>query len=135
MMTERRSRVRDMKERRKHVRFKIDQLVDMRFGQERFLRAEGVDLGETGICCTSPDDIAPYSKLFLLFTIPILHEEYEIQCEGIVVRSEKIKDKYSVAIQFIDLKIPDRRAIEACAKANIVENKPDKDQQTDKDRS
>ena len=120
-MKERRIFVRDMRERREYVRFQIDQMVEMSFGQERFLRVEGVDLSEQGIRCISPDSIDPYSKVYVSFRIPIRHEEFQVQCEGIVVRVDKVGDEYSVAVQLTELDDAERKAIEACAKASITE--------------
>ena len=120
-MEERRIYVRDMPERRKHVRIEIDQMVEMRFGRENYLRAGGVDVSEKGLLCISADPVDPQTRVFVMFRLPIRHEDYEVECEGIVIRSDKIEDRYSVAVQFTDLKPADRKAIEAFTRNNVAE--------------
>ena len=120
-MEERRIYVRDMPERRKHVRIEIDQMVEMRFGRENYLRAGGVDVSEKGLLCISADPVDPQTRVFVMFRLPIRHEDYDVECEGIVIRSDKIEDRYSVAVQFTDLKPADRKAIEAFTRNNVAE--------------
>jgi c-di-GMP-binding flagellar brake protein YcgR len=134
-MKEKRVYVRDMRERRKYVRFRIDQMVEMRFGQERFLRVEGVDLSEQGIRCISADGVEPYSKVFVSFRLDCGDEEREIQGEGIVVRSEKAGDEYSIAVQFSDLSDAERDAIQAFAAAVVTRSGQQGDSPAEKENT
>ncbi len=132
-MEERRIHVRDMRERRKHVRIEIDQMVEMRFGHEHYLRAEGIDVSEKGLLCTSADPVDPQTRIFVMFRLPIRHEDYEVQCEGIVIRSVKKEKLYSVAVQFTDLKPADQKAIEAFTRSNVAEQEKRKAEEKKKD--
>lgn len=134
-MKEKRVYVRDMRERRKYVRFQIDQMVDIRFGQQRFLRVEGVDLSEQGIRCISADSVEPYSRVFVSFRLDSGDEEREIQGEGIVVRSEKVGDEYSIAVQFSDLSDAERDAIQAFAAAVVTKTGQQEDSPAEKENS
>lgn len=120
-MKERRIYVRDMPERREYVRFEIDQMVEMRLGHEHFLRTEGVDLSEKGLLCTSETPIDPYTRIFVMFHLPIRHESVEVKCDGIVVRCFKDDELYSVAVQFTDVGPIEQKAIEAFAKNAVSE--------------
>ena len=132
-MEERRLYVRDMQERRKHVRIEIDQMVEMRFGHEHFLRAEGVDVSEKGLLCVSADPVDPQTRIFVMFRLPIRHEDYEVQCEGIVIRSEKHDENYAVAVQFTNLKAADQKAIEAFTRNHVAEQEKRKAEGKKKD--
>ena len=132
-MEERRIYVRDMPERRKHVRIEIDQMVEIRFGHEHFLRAEGVDVSEKGLLCKSADPVDPQTRIFVMFRLPIRHEDYEVQCDGIVIRSVEAGKHYSVAVQFIDLKPADQKAIEAFTRNNVAEQEKRKAEEKKKD--
>lgn len=120
-MKERRSYVRNMPERREFVRFEIDQLVEMRMGHEHFVRADGVDLSEKGILCTAADPVDPYTRMFLMFHLPVEGEDVEIKCEGIVVRSAKRGDRFDVAVQFTDIGPASVQAISKYAAKVIAE--------------
>ena len=99
-------------ERRKHARIRIDQMIELQFGQEQFIRSEGIDLSLTGILCTCADQVDPQTRIYLLFTVPVGEDTLEVQCDGIVVRSMKKKNHYDVAIRFTDISPSSREAIE-----------------------
>jgi c-di-GMP-binding flagellar brake protein YcgR len=110
-----------MPERREFVRFEIDQMVELRYERENFIRADGIDLSEKGMLCVTDDPVEPHTRMFLMFRLPIRHEVYEVKCEGVVLRSMKKGKKYEVAVHFTDLAPAERKAIEAYAKIAIQE--------------
>ena len=112
-MKERRTYVRNMKERRKYVRFEINQVVEMRMGRESFVNAQGVDLSEAGILCKTDIPVDYSSKIFIMFQIPQKDGERTISCDGVVVRCDKSNSDYLVGIKFVDLKDADFKAISA----------------------
>ena len=120
-MKERRIHVRNMQERREFVRFEIDQMVEIEFGQERFVRAEALDLSERGLQCKTDGPVDLNSRIFLMFRIPIRHEEFEIKCDGIVVRVTENNGEYLVGVQFTDLGPVETKAIEAYAREAVPE--------------
>ena len=103
-------------ERRKSARIRIDQMIELQFGQEQFIRAEGMDLSETGILCTCADPVDPQTRIYLMFRLPVLEDELEIESDGIVVRSEKKRNQYAVAIQFTELSASSLAAIKSYLK-------------------
>ena len=130
-MKERRIYVRDMSERREHFRIPIDQMVEVRFGKEKMVQATGVDLSVKGILCVTGSGVDPQSRVYLMFRLPILHEEFEVACEGIVVRSAEADGHFDVAVQFTDLGTAERTAIEAFTKHTATEYEKRKAEEKD----
>ena len=101
-----------MKEKRGFVRFQIHQMIRLSYGKEEYLQGEGINLSEGGLLCRTDHPIEPYSKVFLMMTIPESEGMKAVNCEGIVVRSEKGASGYENGIAFSELKSEDRRALE-----------------------
>ena len=74
-------------EKRKHPRFKINQLVEFDLGYEKFTAAEGINLSRNGILCKTEDELPLYSKVFMMMTISYKKNERIISLEGVVIRS------------------------------------------------
>jgi hypothetical protein len=111
-----------MSERREHFRIPIDQMVEVRFGKEKMIQATGTDLSVKGILCVARSGVDPQSRVFLMFRLPILHEEFEVECEGIVVRSAEADGHFEVAVQITGLGTVEHTAIEAFTKHTVTEN-------------
>lgn len=111
-MKERRSKVREMSERRKYIRFEIDQMIELSYDREKFVQATGVDLSEKGLQCKTSDYVEPYTKLFLMFQVPLGDSTETVKCEGIVLRSHKSGNNYSTAVTFSNLGGKDQEIIE-----------------------
>jgi hypothetical protein len=101
-----------MKEKRDFVRFQIHQMIRLSYGKEEYLQGEGLNLSEGGLLCRTEHPVEPYSKVFLMMALPETGGTKQINCEGIVVRSEKGASGYENGIAFSELKSEDRRALE-----------------------
>lgn len=99
------------KERRKHPRFEIDQVVELSYGKETFAQATGINLSEQGILCRTRDELQPYGRVFLMFHVPVGDTRKTIRCEGIVLRSVKDGEDYHTAVEFANLRSEDQSVI------------------------
>lgn len=98
-------------ERRRAPRYKIGQLVEVSFGRENFLQAEGMNISENGILCRTADAPDPGAHVFLMIEVrgeaPRRADgsPHIIEIEGFVARAEGSDGEYEVGIEFAD--IPD----------------------------
>jgi c-di-GMP-binding flagellar brake protein YcgR len=103
-------------ERRQYPRYRIDQLIELSFGRETFLNAEGMNMSEGGLLCVTDSYVEPYSSVFLMLGIPVnedAEEYYEVKCEGIVLRcNQQNGSGYYVGIRFTDIMDFDREKIQ-----------------------
>ena len=84
-------------------RFTIHQLVEIQFSQGTFFQAEGINLSESGVLCSTESLIEPYSKVFIMLEMPLREGQYTLKTEGTVVRCEKVAGEYQVGVRFDNL--------------------------------
>lgn len=84
-------------------RFTIHQLVEIQFAQETFFQADGINLSETGVLCSTESMIEPYTKVFIMIEMPLREGQYTLKTEGIVMRCEKGNGGYHIGVQFDSL--------------------------------
>ena len=90
-------------EKRKAPRFSLHQLIRLSSNREEFLQAEGINISLTGVLLHTEAAIDLYTTLFLMFEVETEEETYLFKTEGIVMRSEKENDYYSIGLQFTEL--------------------------------
>jgi hypothetical protein len=78
-------------------------MVEITFGKENFVHAEGINLSESGLLCETSEEVDPYSRLFIMLSLPGTKGEAEITCEGVIVRLQKKKKKFQIAVQFTEI--------------------------------
>jgi c-di-GMP-binding flagellar brake protein YcgR len=120
-MKERRTLVRDMSERREFVRVGIERPIEITVDGKWSLSAEGGNLSEKGVLCVSERAVEPHTSAKIRFVLPLRHEQYEVQCEGTILRSVEQIDAHSVAIQFHELADEDLVAIGAYSRLMAAE--------------
>lgn len=106
-----------MVERRKDVRIEKILPILLRGDAFRFV-TETKNISCSGAYCKVSKPIPPFTKLSVILEVPLMSEHqvalHEIRCEGVVVRSEKVKrenggvETYFVAIYFTKVKPSDR---------------------------
>lgn len=94
---------RDETERRQFERIDIEK-IEIRIGSQQLVEVDGINLSARGILCGSNESVKPESRLNVAFRLPLEREEFEVRCEGVVVRSVPAEDTgYLVAIQFTEV--------------------------------
>lgn len=91
------------KDNRKAPRFSLHQIIRITVNREEFLQAEGVNISLTGLLLHSDTVIDLYTTLFLMFEIETEEDTYMFKTKGVVMRSEKEDDYYSIGLQFTEL--------------------------------
>lgn len=79
-------------------RFEINQLIDTSNNREEFISSEGLNISQTGILCEMEKEVELHSRIYILLQYPGSDESFEV--EAIVVRIEKNKKHYLVAMKF-----------------------------------
>ncbi len=90
-------------ENRKHPRFEINQLVELDFERESFVRADAANLSEGGVLCRTEEPCELHSTVFMMMTLSLKGSDRIIKCEGIVVRSEKKGKEWEVGISITSM--------------------------------
>jgi hypothetical protein len=89
-----------MNEQRKHQRISLDQMIELSMGKETMISALGVNVSEGGMLFQTHRELSPYSKLFVMLSVPDGVKTENLSCEGIVVRSKKHGMHYDVSMKF-----------------------------------
>lgn len=89
-------------ERRRHQRFALQQLVELGFGRERFIHAEGVDISKSGIRCQTSEEIEVSTTLSVYFTLDTESDNPDtLAAEAVVRRCDLLPDgSYDVGLEF-----------------------------------
>lgn len=100
-------------ERRRSIRYELKQLVQLGFGREIFINAEGNNISRYGIGCSTDQPIDLYSKMFLMIQLKPDDDASIIKTEGIVVRCDRMADgSFDVGVEFTDLFDSDKRKLD-----------------------
>ncbi|HNZ28285.1 MAG TPA: PilZ domain-containing protein [Spirochaetota bacterium] len=100
------------KDRRKHPRFEINQIVKISLLKETFFNAESVNISEGGILCKSRYEAEPLSQIFIMFDLFLKDKTYSIKSDGVVVHCDRDSDGlFLIGIQFVDIDGEDRDKI------------------------
>lgn len=89
-------------ERRRHQRFALQQLVELGFGRERYIHAEGLNISRSGILCRADEELDLSNTVTIYFTLDEDAEEPEtLAAEGVVQRCDPRSDgSYDVGLEF-----------------------------------
>ncbi len=74
-------------EKRDHPRFKINQLVEIDYGHEKYINAQGLNLSRNGVLCKTEEECPLYGKVLMMMTLPYKKKTRIINLEGVVNRS------------------------------------------------
>lgn len=101
-----------MTEKRRFKRFSIHQLIEISFGREVFIEAEGINISEGGMRCKLSQGLDPLSRLYLLLTIPLEEELHIIETEGIIRWCEQTENgEFQAGIEFHELSKTDKNVL------------------------
>ncbi len=98
-------------EKRRSPRCTFEQIINISNNRETYIQADGINISEFGIMCGTKEKCDPYDRLFLMFTINNGDTERTIQCDGMVIHSNKKDDSFETGIQFEDLTSEDKAFI------------------------
>lgn len=89
-------------ERRRDQRFALQQLVELGFGRERYLHAEGINISESGIRCRTNEELDLSTTVTVYFTLDADEENPEtLRAEAVVVRSDPLnEEEFDVGMEF-----------------------------------
>ncbi len=86
------------------MRYELHQFVQLRFGKETFIPAEGVNISTRGIGCHVSKPIELYSKMYFMLQLDPEAQDPEIRGEGIIIRCDsKEEGGFDVGMEFTDL--------------------------------
>jgi hypothetical protein len=98
-------------DRHRAPRFEIDQMIELSYGREQFVRSRGVNLSATGLLCRTDEPLAAGVTLELMLSLKEV-PAVTIRCEGVVVRSVKSGGGYETGIAFTEMGAESREALE-----------------------
>lgn len=88
------------KEKRKHPRIQIDQMIEISFGRETFMHGQGINISKSGILCRCEQPVDHNSTIFFMINIGSDEEPKHVTCEGMVVRCDEQDEGYDIGIAF-----------------------------------
>ena len=98
-------------EKRKHNRFKINQMCEVYMGREIYIPVKAVDISEGGISFTTEESLAISSIVEFQLAFYIGRKSRTINCQGVVRRIEFEDENYAGAIEFTNLKEENKKII------------------------
>ncbi len=90
-------------EKRSHPRFEINQFVEMDFGHEIYISAEGINLSRNGVLCKTEEECPLYSSVFMMMTLPYKNKKRIINLEGVVNRSVHKKNGWETGVSITSM--------------------------------
>jgi len=90
-------------EKRKHPRFYVSQLVNIEFGKETFIDAQGLNISHGGIYCRTNALIEPLTRVFIMLDLNFDGKVLTIRTEGVVVHSAMNNNQCFTGIEFMPL--------------------------------
>ena len=89
-------------ERRRHQRFALQQLVELGFGRERFLHADGLNISKSGIRCRTNEELEVSTTVTVYFTLDADEDDPEtLRAEAVVMRCEPVdEEEFDVGMEF-----------------------------------
>ena len=85
-------------DRRRFPRFTISQAIEIGLNKEEFFTASVENVSEEGILIKSAKLLELQSKIYFLLQIKKNQPDTSIECEGIVIHSDKARDKWLYGI-------------------------------------
>ncbi len=79
-------------DKRAAPRFSVSQMIEMRFGRERWVHARGLDISATGFRCRTMEPLDPGTSIFLLLS---LGGDREITADAVLIHTAPDDDEGS----------------------------------------
>jgi len=98
-------------EKRKHNRFKINQMCEIYMGREIYIPVKGMNMSEGGLSFRTEESLAISSIVNFQLAIYQGDKSKTIDCEGVVRRIVSSGDAYSGAIEFTNLSTEQKKII------------------------
>lgn len=98
-------------EKRKHNRFKINQMCEIYMGREIYIPVKGINMSEGGLSFKTEESLAISSIVNFQIAVYKGDKSKTIDCQGVVRRIEFNGDVYSGAIEFTDLSTESKKVI------------------------
>jgi c-di-GMP-binding flagellar brake protein YcgR len=108
-------------DKRKHPRFKIDQIIRLTYGNELFIQASGINISEGGVFCRTMEYVEPYTKVLILMEAATDSGEMELSSEGMVTRIEDDGEDYLAAIEFSSMNESDKEKLKKYFVGEVTE--------------
>ena len=90
-------------EKRGNPRFKINQFVEIDYGHEKYICAEGINLSRNGVLCKTDEECPLYSSVMMMMTLPYKKKTRIVNFEGIVNRSVHKKGWWETVINITSM--------------------------------
>jgi len=90
-------------EKRNHPRFKINQFVEIDYGHERYINAQGINFSRNGILCKTDEECPLYGTVLMMMTLPYKKKTRIINLEGVVNRSVHKKGGWETGINITSM--------------------------------
>ncbi|HOP64259.1 MAG TPA: PilZ domain-containing protein [Spirochaetota bacterium] len=98
-------------DKRKHKRFKINQMCEIYMGREIYIPVKGVNISEGGMSFRTEETLEINSLVEFQLALYIGDKSKTIDCQGVVRRINFDKDDYKGAIEFSNLSEENRKII------------------------
>ncbi|HNX22531.1 MAG TPA: PilZ domain-containing protein [Spirochaetota bacterium] len=98
-------------EKRKHKRFKINQMCEIYMGREIYIPVRGLNMSEGGLSFKTEESLAISSIVNFQLAIHIGDKSRTIECEGVVRRVNSSREDYLCAIEFTNLTNENKKII------------------------
>lgn len=98
-------------EKRKHKRFKVNQMCEIFMGREIYIPVTGVNISEGGMSFRTEESLAISSLVQFQLALHIGNRSRTINCQGVVRRFEPEENSYIGAIEFSGMSDENRKFI------------------------
>ena len=89
-------------DKRRHERVDINQLLELATSEGAVIKAQGVNISESGLLCSTDVEIPAGTFIMFKLLIPSGKSEMLVPCEGIVLKCNEKNGEFHVVIDFTD---------------------------------
>ena len=102
-------------ERRRDPRFEMSQMVELGFGRERFVHADGINISRSGIRCRTQEELDIGTTVTLDFAVDADTDLTEtLSMDAIVKRCDPLEEEsFDVGMEYVALSKTAERALNA----------------------
>lgn len=102
--------------KRKHKRFKINQMCEIYMGREVYIPVKGVNISEGGMSFRTEESLSISSIVEFQLALYIGTKSKTINCQGVVRRFEPEEEGWLGAVEFSNMKDEHKKLIHAYVK-------------------
>lgn len=87
-------------EKRRHPRFLAEQVIEMSYNREQFLRVKEIDISAGGVMLATEDPVEIGNSVYLILSLKVQGKEQRIEANGLIIHTHEKNGLNYFGVQF-----------------------------------